>query len=154
MMMNTTALQELLAPMVVALGYEWWGSVLIPQAKGILLRIYIDGADGVTVDGCAIVSKQIAAALEVEGALTGPYTLEVSSPGINRPLFTLAHYLRYVGQSVKLRLREGAIPHRRQARGILKAVEGENLVISDDHEDEGILTIPFQDVEQGKLIAV
>ena len=150
-MINKTALQELLAPMIASLGYEWWGCVLIPQLKSTLFRVYIDSAENVTVDACAAVSKQIAAALEVEGVFSGPYTLEVSSPGINRQLFTLAHYVRYVGQPLKLRLREGAILHRRQVRGVLKAVEGESLVISGHDADEDVLHVLFQDVEQGKL---
>lgn len=150
-MMNKMAIQALLTPMIAALGYEWWGCVLMPQAKGTLLRVYIDGPEGVTVDGCAAVSRQIAAALEVEGVFSGPYTLEVSSPGINRSLFTLSHYAHYVGQSMKLRLREGAIPQRRQVRGILKAVEGETLVMSGYDRDEDVLHVLFQDVEQGKL---
>ena len=151
--MNKAALQALLSPMIAALGYEWWGCMLVPQAKGTLLRIYIDGAEGVTVGACATVSRQIAAALEVEGIFTGPYTLEVSSPGIYRPLFTLEHYEGYVGHPVQLRLREGAIPHRRQVRGVLKTVEGETLVVDGCDENENMVHILFQDVERGKLIS-
>src|SRR5690554_4251416 len=96
-------LQELVAPAVEALGFELWGLEYHSRNRQTLLRIFIDGPDGVTVDDCAAVSRQISAVMDVEDPIAGEYTLEVGSPGLDRPLYTLEQFQRYVGEPVKLR---------------------------------------------------
>jgi len=127
-------LQAILAPTVEALGFELWGLEYLAQGRHSLLRLYIDGDDGITVDDCAAVSQQVGSLLDVEDPITGEYTLEVSSPGMDRLLFKLEQYGAYIGESVDLRLRvpfEG----RRKFKGVLKGVEGEDVVVQvDDHE--------------------
>lgn len=97
-------LQHLLEPVVAALGYELWGVELNARPRHSLLRLYIDAPQGITVDDCAAVSRQVSATLDVSDPITGAYTLEVSSPGWDRPLFRAAQYERYTGSRVKIRL--------------------------------------------------
>ena len=102
-MKASAQLDELIRPAVVALGYELWACEYIPQGKYSLLRIYIDSEQGITLDDCEKVSGQISAILDVEDPIHGQYTLEVSSPGLDRPLYTAEHYQRYIGQMIKLK---------------------------------------------------
>ena len=115
-------LKALLAPVVEGEGLLLWGLEYHPGSKPVVLRIYIDADEGVTVDDCARVSEQVSAVLEVEEAIRGNFTLEVSSPGIERPLFTPEQFRRYVGHPVKVRL---AWPEhgRRNYRGVLLGVD-------------------------------
>ncbi len=97
-------LHERLAQLIGAMGYELVGCEHVPQGRQMLFRIYIDSAKGVTVDDCSQVSRQVSAMLDVEDPFQGRYVLEVSSPGIDRPLFEIEHYQKYVGKRVKVRL--------------------------------------------------
>lgn len=121
-------LQAILAPPVEMLGYEFVGYEWFPQGRHSLLRVYIDSPRGVGIEDCAKVSRQLGAILDVENAILGQYELEVSSPGLDRPLFTLAQYQKYRGKKIKLRLRlpkEG----RRNFSGILQQAENANTLI-------------------------
>ena len=125
---------DLLRTTVEALGFELWGVEYLSQGRHSILRIYIDAEDGITVDDCASVSEQVGSVLDVEDPITGEYTLEVSSPGMDRLLFRLDQYPGYVGETVELRLR---VPYegRRKFKGVLTGIEGEDVVIRvDDHE--------------------
>ena len=125
---------ELLEPTVEAMGFELWGLEYMSQGRHSLLRIYIDGENGITVDDCAAVSEQVSGVLDVEDPIHGEYTLEVSSPGMDRLLFKLEQYAGYIGEVVELRLRS-AYEGRRKFKGVLKGVEGEDVVVQvDDHE--------------------
>src|SRR5690348_9661657 len=94
----------LLEPAVEALGFELVELEFHGQGGGSLLRLYIDKAAGVTVDDCEQVSRQVSAVLDVEDPLPGAYTLEVSSPGLDRPLRKQADYARFAGRQAKLEL--------------------------------------------------
>ena len=85
-------LRDSLASIVEALGYEFVGSEIVGQGKHAVLRIYIDSENGITIDDCSKVSYQVSAMLDVEDPIRGEYDLEVSSPGIDRPLFELSHF--------------------------------------------------------------
>ena len=95
-------LQALLAPVVEALGYQCWGIEFISQGRHSLLRVYIDHANGILIDDCEKVSRQLSGVLDVEDPISVDYTLEVSSPGMDRPLFTIEQYVAHVGDQVKL----------------------------------------------------
>ena len=97
-------LQLLLEPAIAALGYELWGLELNVRPRHSLLRIYIDAPQGITVDDCALVSRQASAVLDVSDPIQGAFTLEVSSPGWDRPLFRASQYELYKGSRVKIRL--------------------------------------------------
>ena len=127
-------IRDLLEPTVEALGFELWGVEYLSQGRHSVLRVYIDAENGITVEDCAKVSVQVGGVLDVEDPITGEYTLEVSSPGMDRLLFELEQFPAYVGEIVELRLRS-PFEGRRKFKGILKGIEGEDVVIQvDDHE--------------------
>jgi len=143
-------LQALLAPVVEDLGYELVGVEFHPHGRSGLLRVYIDGDAGVTVDDCARVSDQVSGTLDVEDPIRGHYRLEVSSPGLDRPLFVPAHFQRFAGRAARLQLRRplGERPGTRLT-GMLVGVEGEELVVEVDGQR---LTIPMDEVAKARLI--
>ena len=136
-------LQAVVVPVVTALGYELWGLEYHTHARQTVLRVFIDRTEGINVDDCALVSRQLSAVLDVEDPIAVEYTLEVSSPGMDRPLFTLEQFVRYVGEQVKVRLRT-PFEGRRNFVGRLQAVEGDEIVIADD-EHEYLLPIEMID---------
>jgi len=121
-------LHELLKPVVEALNCELWGLELQSGGKRKLLRIYIDSEDGIGVEDCERVSRQSSSILDVEDAINGEYVLEVSSPGMDRPLYELAHYEKYKGEDISLRLR---FPYdgRRNFKGRLVGIDGDEIVL-------------------------
>jgi ribosome maturation factor RimP len=123
-----STLKALLQPVVEALGCELWGLQLEAGGKRKLLRIYIDREEGIGVEDCERVSRQSGAVLDVEDAISGEYVLEVSSPGMDRPLYELAQYERYIGEDVSLRLR---FPYdgRRNFKGRLVGVDGDEIIL-------------------------
>ncbi len=142
-------LQELLEPAVTALGYELLGIEHLPQGRHSLLRLYIDSEEGIQVADCERVSHQVSGILEVEDPISGNYTLEVSSPGLDRPLFTLQQAQRYIGYQVKLRLHM-ALDKRRKFSGKLMAVDDDKLVIQLDEET---FDIPWNSVAKANLVS-
>ena len=141
-------LQALLAPVVEALGYQCWGIEFISQGRHSLLRVYIDHANGILVDDCEKVSRQLSGVLDVEDPISGEYTLEVSSPGMDRPLFTLEQFAAHVGEQVKIRLRS-PYEGRRNFQGVLRGVEGQDVVVQvDDHE----YLLPVESVDKANII--
>jgi len=124
----------MLEPTVEALGFELWGVEYLSQGRHSVLRVYIESENGISVDDCATVSEQVSSVLDVEDPIAGEYTLEVSSPGMDRLLFKLAQYPAYTGEIIDLRLRS-PFEGRRRFKGILKGIEGEDVVVQvDDHE--------------------
>jgi len=145
------ALQERLVSLIDSMGCELVGCELVPQAGRVIFRIYIDHPPrGVTVEDCSRVSHQVSAMMDVEDPIPGGYVLEVSSPGINRPLFGLEQYSKYVGSKVKVRLYT-AFQNRRQYKGVLKRVEGENICLLVDDINQEVL-LPFSMIEKAHVI--
>jgi len=142
-------LRDRLATVVNTMGYEFVGCELVRPGTGSVLRVYIDGESGVTLNDCSKVSRQISAMLDVEDPIQGKYTLEVSSPGLDRPLFERAHYQKYVGSRVKVRL-SVPIDDRRNFAGVLLRVEGDDIHLLVDQEE---VVVPFSDIEKAKIIA-
>ncbi|UCJ19252.1 ribosome maturation factor RimP [Pseudomonas sp. MM211] len=141
-------LQALVAPVVEALGYECWGIEFLSQGRHSLLRIYIDSADGILIDDCEKVSRQISGVLDVEDPIAAEYTLEVSSPGMDRPLFTLVQFGSHVGEQVKIKLRS-PFEGRRNFQGLLRGVEEEDVVVQvDDHE----FLLPIDLIDKANII--
>ena len=93
----------LINPSINNLGYELVGVEYVASGKHSILRLYIDSEEGIAVDDCEVVSRQVSAIMDVEDPISGQYSLEVSSPGIERPLFSVAHYQRFLGHDVRLR---------------------------------------------------
>lgn len=142
-------LHERLAKLIHSMGYELLGYEFISKGQ-MIFRIYIDSEKGITVDDCSQVSRQVSAMMDVEDAIQASYALEVSSPGIDRPLFELEHYRRQLGKQVKITLHL-AVNNRKHYKGILKKIEGDNICLwLEDLEQEVIL--PFSTIEKGNLI--
>lgn len=118
-------------PIVEKLGYEFVGASFGQAESGLTLRLYIDRDGGITVDDCAAVSGQVGAALDVEDLIPGEYCLEVSSPGVDRPLFATQDFERYTGAQIKVRM---SVPQegRRNYRGELMAVAGNKITVEVD----------------------
>lgn len=147
-MAKDTQLIELLQPVVEAMGFMFWGLEFHASARHTLLRVYIDHADGINVDQCAEVSRQISSVLDVEDPITQNYTLEVSSPGMDRPLFTLEHYQQYANHIVDLRLRS-PFEGRRKFKGQLLGVEDQDVVLLvDEHE----YLLPVELIEKAHIV--
>ncbi|NDK98485.1 ribosome maturation factor RimP [Photorhabdus bodei] len=127
-------LTAMISAPVEALGFELVGLEFI-RARVSTLRIYIDSENGITVDDCADVSHQVSAVLDVEDPISVLYNLEISSPGLERPLFTVEHYQRFIGEEVSLVLRI-AMQNRRKWLGIIKTVDGEIITVTVDGKDE------------------
>ncbi|WP_428035886.1 ribosome maturation factor RimP [Amphritea sp.] len=143
-----SVLQELIEPSVVALGYQLWGVEMISQGRHSMLRIYIDAEEGIGVEDCASVSRQVSGILDVEDPISGEYTLEVSSPGMDRPLFTLEQYQAFVGHVVQVKLRmpfEG----RRRFKGVLKGIEDEDIVLVVDQEE---YLLPIDHIDKANIV--
>ena len=138
----------LLEPTVAGLGYELLGIEHQRSSGSQLIRLFIDQEGGITVDDCERVSRQVSDVVDVEGAVSGEYTLEVSSPGLDRPLFTLQQHTRFIGRIISLRLR-ALVDGRRRLRGELLDVTGDALVVL---VDDTRFHVPFQSVERSKLI--
>nr|WP_232108849.1 ribosome maturation factor RimP [Pseudomonas mosselii] len=141
-------MQALLAPVVEGLGYQCWGIEYVSQGKHSVLRIYIDKEDGILVDDCEAVSRQASAILDVEDPISSEYTLEVSSPGMDRPLFTLEQFAAHAGEQVKIKLRT-PFEGRRNFQGLLRGVEEQDVVVQvDQHE----FLLPIDSIDKANII--
>lgn len=143
-------LQAMLAPTVEGMGFELVGVEHAPAGRGSLLRLYIDSEAGIDIDDCTEVSHQVSGLLDVEDPIRHEYRLEVSSPGLDRPLFVREHFERFTGHKARIRLRVpvDGLPGRKLSVE-LGGVEGESVrVISGDEE----FMVPLQNVESARLI--
>ncbi len=146
---QNSELIELLEPVVIALGYEMLGIEYFKQKDGSLLRLYIDHDSGITLDDCTRVNHQVIGVLDVHDPIKEKYHLEISSPGLDRPLFTLEQFKRYLGQEVKIKFRE-RIDERRKIRGVIKAVEEKAVLVSKDGVD---YLIPDDVIDSAHLVS-
>ncbi len=140
-------LESLLSPAVNSLGYELILAERTGSHENGVLRLYIDGPLGISVDDCSRVSRQVSALLDVEDPISGHYSLEVSSPGVDRPLVSPDHYRSYVGHKVKITTARH-IEGRRRFGGHLEEVTEEGVIVDVDGE---AYELPFAEIESGKL---
>jgi len=140
---------RLLAPTVAALGYELLGVDYKAQGKHSRLRIYIDGPNGVGLSDCEAVSHQVSGILDVEDPIKGQYSLEVSSPGLDRPLFLSEHYARCLGKKVKLRTRL-PVAGQRNFLGEITSVEGDDIYIGIEKGEQ--IKLNIAEIEKANLI--
>lgn len=142
---------QLLEPLVEGLGYEFVGAEYLPQGKHSLLRIYIDKPEtGIGVDDCERVSRQVSSMLDVEDPIPGHYTLEVSSPGMDRPLFTPEQFERFIGSEIKLLLSR-PVNGRRKMTVELKGVNDNILSVVLEGDE---IEIDFDNIEKAHLVPV
>ena len=144
-------LERIVEPVVGSFGLEYVGLEYLSQGKHSVLRVYIDNPDGgVTVNDCETVSRQLSAVLDVEEPIRGAYNLEVSSPGLDRPLFTEAQFNQFTGQEGVVRVRT-PVNGRRKFTGTLKGVKDGELTIDVDGEQ---FVLPLDVIEKANLVPV
>ncbi|MGB5226310.1 MAG: ribosome maturation factor RimP [Arenicellales bacterium] len=143
-------LNDMFEPVIESMAYELIGVELTGSGNGTVLRIYIDAEKGITVDDCQAVSYQVSGILDVEDPLQNHYTLEVSSPGLDRPLVKPEHFKQFIGELVKIRSTE-AVLGRKNFKGILESFDGEYLYVAVDNE---VYEIPFDIVEKANLVPI
>lgn len=141
-------LRTLIEPAVLALKYELVDVELSGGAAQAVLRVYIDSPNGINVDDCAKVSRQVSALLDVEDPIPGHYTLEVSSPGLDRPLVTQADFVRFTGALIKAKLTQ-PILGRRNFTGRLVEVDDDRIVVEVDNES---YDLTLSNIEKARLV--
>lgn len=141
-------LEQLFQPVLATLSLDLWGVVLVSESGRNVLRVYLNKADGVSADDCSQASRQLGALLDVENIMPTKYTLEVSSPGLNRPLLKLAHYQQAINQraNIHFRVRQA---DRRRIEAVITAVD--NDLIHVDFEGSA-LSFPVSAVEKACII--
>lgn len=127
-------LEQLIAPIAASLNCELWGLEYLTQGRYTTLRIFIDAENGVSLEDCEKVSRQISSVMDVEDPIDGEYTLEVSSPGMDRPLYKISHYARYVGETINVRLRV-ARDGRRRFKGVITKLENDDVFLMVDNQE-------------------
>jgi ribosome maturation factor RimP len=142
-------LEKVVLPVVTGLGYQFVGLQQFPQGKHSVIRLYIDKPGGVTIDDCERVSRQVNAALEVEEPYK-EYALEVSSPGVDRLLFTPAQFREFIGKEISIRLRV-PVAGKRNYKGILKEVKMDAVSIGVNEET---VVLSFTDMIEARLVPV
>ncbi|MBT7884942.1 MAG: ribosome maturation factor RimP [Gammaproteobacteria bacterium] len=147
--MGETGLSKLIEPVVQELGCELWGIEKLQQGRQVVLKIYIESADGINVDDCARVSRQVSAILDVEDPIPGEYMLEVSSPGVERRLFKPEHFNVCKGEKVQITLRQ-AFDGRWKFKGLLCGLEDEEVVIRVDDAQE--IVLPMDSIERARVL--
>ncbi len=140
-------LTKVVEPVVVAMGYELVGIEYRPNKRQALVRIYIDKADGVSVEDCALVSNQVSGVFDVEDPLSGRYTLEVSSPGLRRPIFKASDYDRFAGELVHIRI-QGTLDGRRRIHGILRGLRADCVIVVENGIE---ISVPLNRVDKANL---
>lgn len=142
-------LTEMLRPAVEETGKELLGVEFISAGNNSVLRLFIDHEDGINVDDCAEVSRQVGAILDVEDPISSEYNLEVSSPGIDKPLFEMAHFQTVVGEIVNIRL-SMPLNGRRKFKGTLVAIENDILVVDVDGIEYELV---INNIDKANLVA-
>lgn len=147
--MKDDELIQLINPIVADLGLECLGIEYAPSRGNSLLRVYIDVADRpVTIEDCEAVSRELSAQLDVNDPIAGRYTLEVSSPGIDRPLFTPAQFARFIGETAKIALNL-PMDGRRRLQGPIRAVEDDRITIEQDGTP---VVVTHDNIQKAKLV--
>lgn len=141
-------LNSIIRPVVEGLGCELWGIEYLPMGKHSTLKIYIDAEAGINVDDCAKVSQQVSSLLDVEDPISGEYTLEVSSPGLDRKLFSLEQYAEFVGHQARLLLKR-PFEGKRKFTGQIRGIEGDEIVLG--QQDDEVL-IPFGEIDRANIV--
>jgi len=141
-------LTQLVRSVVEPMGYELVGVEHFQRGHGAVLRVYIDKEHGIALDDCAMVSHQLSGVLDVEDPIAGQYDLEVSSPGLDRPLFGTEHYERFRGRRAKIKL-AAKLDGRRNFEGVLSGVCDGHLLLEIDGANR---ELPLDMIESARLV--
>ncbi len=143
---------DLLEKYIESLGYEVVSIEFLKDRKGWVLRIYIDKDSGVTIDDCVKVSELVSPILDVEDYINFSYSLEISSPGVNRPLRKVEHFKKVIGKEIKVTLEEGLEKYnmRKNYKGILKDVKNDEILLIEI--DKNDYEIPIKEIKKANLV--
>ena len=144
-MKASKGLPDLLDPVVTGMGYELVGLEFAGHQR--VLRVYIDHPEGIRVEDCSKVSYQLSGVLDVEDPIPGRYQLEVSSPGMDRPLFTLDHFERFKGEVARVQLSR-PLEGRRRFKALIEGIDGHDLILVEDGQT---FRVPFDMIEKARL---
>lgn len=145
---KSSELVNLLEPVISKLGYELLGIECFQQKNGLVVRLYIDNDVGIMLGDCVRVNDQVIGVLDVHDLIADQYYLEVSSPGLDRPLFTLDQFDRFLGRKVKVKLHE-KINERWKIVGVISVIENTSVIINEDGVD---YLIPFNAIGSVRLM--
>lgn len=144
----STQLRSLIEPVVTGMGFELWGVEYLTQGRYSVLKIFIDSENGIDVDDCASVSRQVGSLLDVEEPLRGQYTLEVSSPGMDRRLFTFEQFDLMKGFQVKLKLNK-PFDGKKRFTGLLVGTEDKEIVLRVGEEET---LFPYEMIDRANVV--
>lgn len=146
--MSSKRLNAILQPLVEDLGYEFVGLEYNANPKNSVLVLYIDKPDGIQLDDCEAVSREVAALLDVEDPIPGHYNLEVSSPGLDRPLFTVAQFERFKGEQVQLTA-FAPVNGRRKFKGMILGAADSTVRLEQDGSE---VALDFGNIAKARLV--
>ena len=146
--MTGDELAAMLEPTVERLGFELADLDVRLASQDGLIRLFIDKPDGIGVEDCETVSRAVSALLDVEDPIPGNYSLEVSSPGLDRKLTKAAHFQRFIGDTVKVKLRL-PLDGRRRFRGVLVAQDDDSIVVEVDGQS---YSLPLKTIDTARLV--
>lgn len=140
--------QAIISPIIEDTPFELVGVECVGGGKHTVVRVYIDKPGGITIDDIVHLSRQISVVLDVEEPIKGPYTLEVSSPGLERPLFLPAHFMQQIGQKVFVKT-SLLIGNRQNFRGILLNANENEIQLEVEKE---VFSFTYEDIEKARVI--
>ena len=140
---------SLIEPVVEGLGYEVVDIEYRPHPTNGLLRIYIDGPNGIQLEDCQAVSHQISSLLDVEDPIPGQFNLEISSPGMDRPLRKVADFERFTGEVIKVKLTVPTLEGQRNFTGTLKGIKNEEVILEMDGETH---YLPLDTIDKARIV--
>lgn len=142
-------IKEIIKPTIEGMGYILWGVEFKHAGRKSFLTIYIDKEGGVSIDDCSDVSRQISSVLDVEDVITYAYDLEVSSPGLDRILFTFDQIKLYVNENIDLELNM-PIDNHRKVKGLVQAAVDNIVTVKLD--DQTVLDIMYSNIKKARLV--
>lgn len=142
-------IENTLKPTVESMGFDWWGMEYMPAGRHTLLRVFIEKTDGtINSDETYSVCKQISAILDVEDVISSEFRLEVSSPGMDRLLFTPEQFTKYSGDEVQVRT-SMAVLGRKRFKGVMSKVTESGIEMEVDGE---LYEIPFDLIDKANVV--
>ena len=141
-----TQIYEMVKPIADELNYEIYHIEYVKENGEYYLRIYIEKEGGITLSDCEALSRRVSEIMDEKDPIPEAYFLEVSSPGLNRTIFTEAHYKRFVGREVMVRFTK-AIDGKKNAKGILKEVNEDNIIV----EVDTLISIPKDKIKSANI---
>jgi len=140
--------EEFISPLLAEMQVELVEVQFKQEGHGWILRIFIDRKGGVTLEDCTSVSREVSSYLEVEDPIEHAYHLEVSSPGLERPLKKKGDFVRFAERNARIKLRE-KVDNQRVFIGILKGIEDENVLL---FVDGTLRSFPLTDINRARLV--